>query len=151
MKEMTIPTLQNAWLKSSLRLNRIQIFNCLIFRELLKSIAACIGAKEVVSDMLEAYENACAEDTALEAAMTVFSKKKQLQYVEGKSHSAKPSPRGSSSSRNFNRGADDLAELFPKLARNGDLSASTSHKLPALNFSQLPSTSLNVRKSSRYE
>ena len=32
--------------------------------------------------MVEAYEGACAEDIALEAAMTVFSKRKQLEFVE---------------------------------------------------------------------
>ncbi len=57
-------------------MNRVQIFNCLIFKEMVKSITSCLGAKEVIADMLEAYEGACAEDIALEAAMTVFSKRK---------------------------------------------------------------------------
>ena len=48
----------------------------MIFKELLKSITSCLEAKEVVSDMIDAYEEACAEDTALEAAFTVFNKKK---------------------------------------------------------------------------
>lgn len=82
IKEMSIKDIQNAWLKNSLRLNRVQIFNCLIFKEMIKAITSCLGAKEVVADMLDAYEDACAEDTALEAAMTVFSKKKQLEFVD---------------------------------------------------------------------
>ena len=34
--------------------------------------------------MLEAYETACCEDTALEASITVFNKRKMLQFVEDK-------------------------------------------------------------------
>ena len=34
--------------------------------------------------MLDGYEEACAEDIALEAAITVFGKKKQLQFVNEK-------------------------------------------------------------------
>ena len=78
IRELTIPSLNNAWLQSSFKQNRTQIFNCLIFKELLKSITSCLEAKEVVSDMLDAYEETCAEDIALEASFTVFDKKKQL-------------------------------------------------------------------------
>lgn len=56
------------------------MFNALIFKELLLSLTACLRAKELVSDMLDGYEEACAEDTALEASFTVFGKKKQLNY-----------------------------------------------------------------------
>ena len=66
------------------RQNKVPVFNCMIFQELIKSIMACLGAKEVVSDMIEAYEDACAEDTALEAAMTVFDKKKMLNFIKEK-------------------------------------------------------------------
>mgnify|MGYP001018985630 CR=1 FL=1 len=76
IKELSIPTLNNAWLQSSFKNNRSKIFNCLVFKELLKSITSCLEAKEVVSDMIDAYEEACAEDTALEASFTVFDKKK---------------------------------------------------------------------------
>ena len=76
LKELMIPSLTHPWLKASFKMNRVAIFNCLIFKELIKSISSCIEAKEVVSDMLDAYEEACAEDIALEAAMTVFSRKK---------------------------------------------------------------------------
>ena len=95
IRDLTIPSVQNAWLKSSLRLNKQQIFNSLIFKELLKSLTACLGAKEVISDMIGAYEQACAEDIALEAAMTVFSKKKQLNYVERTTSERHVSQRGS--------------------------------------------------------
>jgi len=91
IKDLTIPSVKNAWLGSLLRVNRVSIFNCLIFRELIKSLASSLGAKEVMSDMLEAYESACAEDIALEAAMTVFGKKKQLTHGN-----EKPAPRGGS-------------------------------------------------------
>jgi len=84
LKELTIPSLTNAWLMSSFRMNRVQIFNCLIFKEMLKSITACLEAKELVSDMIGAYEEACVEDIALEASFTVFGKKKQLAYVKEK-------------------------------------------------------------------
>ena len=76
LRELTIPTLSNAWLMSSFRHNRVGIFNCLIFKEMLKAITSCLEAKEMVSDMIDAYESACAEDIALEASFTVFSKKK---------------------------------------------------------------------------
>ena len=49
-----------------------------------------------MSDMLEAYESACAEDIALEAAMTVFGKKKQLSCAS--SNQRKISAKGSKSS-----------------------------------------------------
>ena len=84
IKDLSIPKPQNSWLNNTFRNNRVQIFNCLIFKELLKSITSCLEAKEVVSDMLDAYEEACAEDIALEASMTVFSKKKQLTFVKEK-------------------------------------------------------------------
>ena len=51
---------------------------------MLKSITACLEAKELVSDMIGAYEEACVEDIALEASFTVFGKKKQLAYVKEK-------------------------------------------------------------------
>lgn len=62
-------------------MNRYQVFNSLIFRELLSSLSSCLKAKELVSDMLDGYEEACAEDIALEASFTVFGKKKQLNYT----------------------------------------------------------------------
>lgn len=34
--------------------------------------------------MLEAYETACCEDTALEASITVFNKRKMLQFCDDK-------------------------------------------------------------------
>ena len=43
---------------------------------MIKSMAASLAAKELMSDMLECYEEACADDVALEAALTVFSRKK---------------------------------------------------------------------------
>lgn len=65
-------------------MNRFQVFNSLIFRELLLALSACLKAKELVSDMLDGYETACAEDIALEASFTVFAKKKQLTYQNDK-------------------------------------------------------------------
>lgn len=35
-----------------------------------------------MSDMIKSYETACAEDIGLEAAMTVFGKKKQLLFAQ---------------------------------------------------------------------
>ena len=84
LRDLTIPTLTNAWLNSSFKLNRVPIFNCLIFKELMVSIMQSLCAKELFCDMLEAYEEACAEDIALEASLTVFSKKKMLKFVEDK-------------------------------------------------------------------
>lgn len=84
LKDLSIPSLNNAWLQSRFKDNRAQVFNCLIFKELLKSITSCLEAKEVVSDMIDAYEEACAEDTALEAAFTVFGRKKQLNFIKEK-------------------------------------------------------------------
>ena len=78
LRELSIPSLSNAWLISNFKTNRVQVFNCVIFKELLISLSACLKAKELVSDMLDGYEEACAEDIALEAAITVFGKKKQL-------------------------------------------------------------------------
>ena len=82
MREQTIPILQNAWLTSAFQLNRKQIFNAVIFKELLKSLVSVLSAKELVSDMLAAYEAACIEDTQLEASLTVFSRKKQAEYLK---------------------------------------------------------------------
>mmetsp|Transcript_40968 Transcript_40968/g.53667 ORF Transcript_40968/g.53667 Transcript_40968/m.53667 type:complete len:143 (+) Transcript_40968:1803-2231(+) len=112
IKDLTIPSVQNAWLKASLRLNKVQIFNSLIFKELLKSLTSCLGAKEVLSDMIEGYEQACAEDIALEAAMTVFGKKKQLNYVEVNNSMNKASP---SSARQI--ASREQTELFAGLPR----------------------------------
>ena len=78
LRDLSIPYFQNAWLSSVFKQSRVQIFNCLIFKELLISLTSCLKAKEVVSDMLDAYEEACAEDIALEASITVFNRKKQL-------------------------------------------------------------------------
>lgn len=78
MRDLDIPTIENAWLQTAFKLNRVQIFNVVIFKELLKQICSALAAKEIVSDMITKYEEACAEDIALEAAMTVFGKKKQL-------------------------------------------------------------------------
>ena len=47
-------------------------------------MAACLQVKELISDMLDAYEEACGEDTALEAAITVFDKKKRLDFIKEK-------------------------------------------------------------------
>ena len=98
IKDLTIPTVKNAWLGSLLRVNRVLIFNCLVFRELIKSLASSLGAKEVMSDMIEGYEQACAEDTELEAAITVFGKKKQITYCNDRTK--KTSPRGSHTAQN---------------------------------------------------
>ena len=84
LRELSIPSLTNAWLQTSFKLNRVQIFNCLIFRELMKSIMQSLCAKELFCDMIESYEEACAEDIALEASLTVFSKKKMLKFVDDK-------------------------------------------------------------------
>ena len=81
ISELTIPTLGSPWLISAFQLNRKQIFNTVIFKELLKSLASVLSAKELVSDMLAAYEAACIEDTRLEASLAVFSRKRQLEYV----------------------------------------------------------------------
>ena len=51
---------------------------------MLKSLAACLQVKELISDMLESYEEACGEDVAFEAAMTVFDKKKRLDFIREK-------------------------------------------------------------------
>lgn len=83
--DLTMPTgTLNAFYRQSLKQNKVTIFNCMIFKELLKQLISCLGAKEVMSDMLEAYEEACSEDTALEASFTVFNKRKMLQFVEEK-------------------------------------------------------------------
>jgi len=76
LKDLSIPTIENAWLETAFKLNRIQIFNVVIFKEMLRLICSTLAAKEIVSDMISKYEEACAEDIALEAAMNVFGKKK---------------------------------------------------------------------------
>ena len=53
------------------RQNRKLIFNILLFKELMKSLANTFNAKAKTDHMLQAYENAAAEDAALEAAITV--------------------------------------------------------------------------------
>ena len=117
IRDLTIPTVQNAWLKASLTLNKYLIFNSLVFKEMLKSMTACLSAKEVISDMIGAYEEACAEDIALEAAMTVFGKKKQLNYVEKNTSERHVSQRGS---RNITTAASAGASdsMFAHLQRN---------------------------------
>ena len=79
LHNMTIPKLQNTWLISCFDLHKKQIFNVVIFKELLKSMVSCLAAKQLIADMLASYESACIEDTSLEAAMTVFQRKK-LNY-----------------------------------------------------------------------
>jgi len=118
---------------------------------MVKSITSCLGAKEVVADMLDAYEDACAEDTALEAAMTVFSKKKQLEFVDENTSKGKPSPRGNDTTPNKN--SNDLFAHIPKAKASLEKSAEKAKLvMPALNFSAMPTMSQkNVRKSSRYE
>ena len=54
--------------------NRKSIFNILIFKEMIKSIASLFIAKTKLGNMLECYEKACAEDAALEAAIAVTQK-----------------------------------------------------------------------------
>ena len=87
MREQTIPILQNAWLTSAFQLHRKQVFNVVIFKELLKSLVSVLSAKELVSDMLAGYEAACIEDTQLEASLAVFSRKKQADYLKEKEDS----------------------------------------------------------------
>ena len=87
MREQTIPFQQNAWLSSAFQRDRKTIFNVVIFKELLKSLVSVLSAKELVSDMLAAYEAACIEDTQLEASLTVFSRKKQADYLKEKEES----------------------------------------------------------------
>jgi len=48
------------------------VFNCAIFKELLKQIASCLQAKEIVSEILDKYMEAAIQDTALEASFAVF-------------------------------------------------------------------------------
>ena len=120
LRELTIPSLSNAWLNSNFKLNRVQVFNALIFKELLISLSACLKAKELVSDMLDGYEEACAEDIALEAAFTVFGKKKQLQFVNGKN--GRPSP---SSSRNQEHAKEDYFSHLPKFRNSPAASDAT--------------------------
>ena len=147
IKDLSIPSLTNAWQKQIFTSNRMQIFNCLIFKELIKSISSCLEAKEVVSDMLEAYEEACAEDIALEAAMTVFSRKKQLAYVADKqikSYTAQ----GSYSASNQGKRAEDFFSHIAKSNQLGNSAATPNYSaLPSLSISNLPNFSLNITKS----
>ena len=83
-KDLNIPSLSNAWEISVFKQNRKKVFNALIYKEMLKSLAACLQVKELISDMLESYEEACGEDVAFEAAMTVFDKKKRLDFIREK-------------------------------------------------------------------
>ena len=54
----------------------------MVFKELLKSLVSLLSAKELVSDMLAAYEAASIEDTQLEASLAVFSRKKQADFIK---------------------------------------------------------------------
>ena len=62
-KQLTIPTLKSSWLCAAFQQNRRLVFNIVIFKELLKSLVSLLSAKELVSDMLAAYEAASIEDT----------------------------------------------------------------------------------------
>ena len=75
-KQLTIPTLQSTWLCAAFQQNKKLVFNIVVFKELLKSLVSLLSAKELVSDMLAAYEAASIEDTQLEASLAVFSRKK---------------------------------------------------------------------------
>jgi hypothetical protein len=76
LADLTLPKLHNPWFKNCFDLHKKQLFNIVIFKELLKALVACLAAKQVVADMLLSYEQACVEDTTLEAAMTVFQRKR---------------------------------------------------------------------------
>ena len=57
-----------------------------------------LSAKELVSDMLAAYEAASIEDTQLEASLAVFSRKKQADFIKETENQQK------NVSRSLNRG-----------------------------------------------
>ena len=84
MRDLSIPSLTNAWEINNFKQNKKKVFNVVIFKEMLKSMAASLTVKELLNDMLTSYEQACGEDIALEAAMTVFDKKKKLDFVKEK-------------------------------------------------------------------
>ena len=55
-KDLSISSLRNNWEASYFKSNAKKIFNALIFKEMLKSMAACLSVKELISDMLDSYE-----------------------------------------------------------------------------------------------
>lgn len=146
LKELMIPTLTHPWLKASFKMNRVSIFNCLIFKELIKSISSCIEAKEVVSDMLDAYEEACAEDIALEAAMTVFSRKKQLAYVKDKQIKTVDEKKAQTV-RNLLGSGEDYFGHIADTSKSATKPTLGSNMTSMLGLATKPNISLNMAKS----
>lgn len=47
-------------------------------------MASSLQAKQLMADMLNVYQQASQEDTAFEAALTVFARKKELDFLRDK-------------------------------------------------------------------
>jgi hypothetical protein len=72
LSDLSIRNLPSTF-KSTYQANKKTIFNILILKEMLKSLASMLEAKAKLDSILRAYENACSEDAALEAAFSITS------------------------------------------------------------------------------
>ncbi len=64
--------------------SRRAIYSCVIFQEFMKEIAASLYTKELIAQMVEAYDQAYMEDIKLECALATFSKQSKSNSPNAK-------------------------------------------------------------------